>query len=160
MRQDKFISGIKQLADFNYTYDILIYPHQLKDAIYLVKNCPNNRFVLDHIAKPNIKESKISQWSNYIQKLSEMPNVYCKVSGLVTEANWQNWQKEDFFIYLDTIFNCFGVDRILYGSDWPVCLVAASYESQFEIYTSYFDKLSGAEKDKIFGKNAVKFYSL
>lgn len=160
MQNPSFISGVQLLAKYNFTYDILIYPTQLKDAKHLVKNCPDNKFVIDHLAKPYIKEQKISQWGNYMQKLGEMPNVYCKISGMVTEADWQTWKKEDFYIYLDVALNSFGIDRLIYGSDWPVCLVAAEYEEQLDIVKSYFEKLSLTEQDKIFGGNAARFYGL
>jgi L-fuconolactonase len=160
MQNSDFIKGIKKLADFDFTYDILIYPSQMKDAIHLAKNCPENRLVIDHLAKPNVRGKEISQWGNYLQKLSEFPNVYCKISGMVTEADWKNWEKEDFFIYLDHVLGSFGVNRILYGSDWPVCLVAAEYDEQLDIVKAYFDKLSETEKSLIFGLNAAKFYKL
>jgi L-fuconolactonase len=160
MQNPSFISGVQLLAKYNFTYDILIYPTQLKDAKHLVKNCPDNKFVIDHLAKPYIKGQKISQWGNYMQKLGEMPNVYCKISGMVTEADWQTWKKEDFYIYLDVALNSFGIDRLIYGSDWPVCLVAAEYEEQLDIVKSYFEKLSLTEQDKIFGGNAARFYGL
>ncbi|MCP9766951.1 amidohydrolase [Lacihabitans sp. LS3-19] len=160
MRDPSFVSGIQTLSEYDYTYDILIYPTQMKDAIYLAKTCPNTHFVIDHLAKPYIKDQKISQWGNYIQKLSELPNVHCKVSGMVTEADWNSWKKEDFYIYLDIVLGSFGVDRIMYGSDWPVCLVAAEYSEQLNILKSYFEKLTTSEKDLIFGSNAIKFYKL
>lgn len=160
MQNPEFVSGIQQLAKHDFTYDILIYPTQMKDAKYLVKNCPDNKFVIDHIAKPHIKDQKISQWGNYMQKLGEMPNVYCKISGMVTESDWENWKKEDFYIYLDIVLNSFGIDRLMYGSDWPVCLLAAEYEQQLDIIKSYFEKLSITEQDKIFGGNAERFYNL
>ncbi|MCU0471056.1 MAG: amidohydrolase family protein, partial [Arcicella sp.] len=160
MRDEQFINGILQLAPHNYTYDILIYPTQMKDAVHLIRQCPDNQFVIDHIAKPYIKDKEIVRWANYMQKLSEFPNVMCKVSGMVTEADWNNWKKEDFYIYLDIVFECFGTDRIMYGSDWPVCLVAAQYEEQMGIVDSYFDKLSSTEKAKVFGQNAAKFYHI
>jgi L-fuconolactonase len=160
MRDERFINGIQQLVPYNYTYDILIYPNQMKDTVNLLRQCPDNRFVIDHIAKPNIKDKEIVRWANYIQKLSEFPNVMCKLSGMVTEADWQNWQKEDFYIYLDIVFECFGIDRIMYGSDYPVCLVAGTYEAQLQIVESYFAQLTSSEKDKIFGLNATKFYHI
>jgi L-fuconolactonase len=160
MRDERFINSIQQLVPYNYTYDILIYPNQMKDTVNLLRQCPDNRFVIDHIAKPNIKDKEIVKWANYIQKLSEFPNVMCKLSGMVTEADWQNWQKEDFYIYLDIVFECFGIDRIMYGSDYPVCLVAGTYEAQLQIVESYFAQLTSSEKDKIFGLNATKFYHI
>lgn len=160
MQQDSFVNGIKKLADFDYTYDILIYPKQLKDALHLVRNCPKNKFVIDHIAKPDIKNQEVNRWSNYMKEIAQHSNVYCKVSGMVTEADWLKWKKEDFYIYLDWVLEFFGTDRIMYGSDWPVCLVAGAYEEQLSIVQSYFDKLTKTEKDKLFGENATRFYSL
>lgn len=160
MRDPSFVTGIQTLQEYDYTYDILIYPTQMKDAIYLAKTCPNTHFVIDHLAKPYIKDRKLSQWGNYIKKLSEFPNVHCKVSGMVTEADWDTWEKEDFYIYLDIVLGSFGIDRIIYGSDWPVCLVAAEYSKQLDILESYFKKLTTSEKELIFGLNAIKFYKL
>lgn len=160
MQQQSFISGIRKLVDFGYTYDILIYPKQLKDTLYLVRECPDNKFVIDHIAKPDIKNKEISKWSNYMKEIAQYEYVYCKISGMVTEADWRKWKKEDFYIYLDWVLEFFGIDRIMYGSDWPVCLVAGAYEEQLSIVQSYFDKLTQTEKDKLFGGNAARFYGL
>lgn len=160
MQAPDFVAGVKKLAAFDYSYDILIFPTQMKDAVHLVRACADNRFVIDHIAKPYIKDGKITQWANYMKKLSEFPNVYCKLSGMVTEANWYTWKEEDFYIYLDTVFECFGVERLMYGSDWPVCLVAAEYQEQLSVVSSYFEKLSSSEKAAVFGDNAVAFYRL
>lgn len=160
MQQESFIRGVKKLVDFGYTYDILIYPKQLKDALHLVRECPENKFVIDHIAKPDIKNKEISKWSNYMKEIAQHEHVFCKISGMVTEADWQKWKKGDFYIYLDMVLEFFGTDRIMYGSDWPVCLVAGAYEEQLSIVQSYFDKLSKSEKDKLFGENATRFYGL
>ncbi|UTA69272.1 amidohydrolase [Emticicia sp. 21SJ11W-3] len=160
MQQESFIDGVKKLVPFGYTYDILIYPKQLKDALHIVRECPDNKFVIDHIAKPDIKNKEVSRWSNYMKEIARHEQVYCKVSGMVTEADWYNWKKEDFYIYLDTVLDCFGTNRLMYGSDWPVCLVAGAYEDQLSIVQSYFEKLTQTEKDKIFGENAVRFYGL
>ena len=160
MQQESFVKGIKKLVDFGYTYDILIYPKQLKDALHLVRECPDNKFVIDHIAKPDIKNKEISKWSNYMIEIAQHEHVFCKISGMVTEADWQKWKKEDFYIYLDWVLELFGTDRIMYGSDWPVCLVAGAYEDQLAIVQSYFAQLSKTEKDKLFGGNATRFYGL
>lgn len=160
MRQPKFVDGLKKLRNYDYTYDILIFPVQLSDSVYVVGQCPDNQFVLDHLAKPNIKNGEVNRWANYIKKLAEFPNLSCKISGMVTEADFHHWKKEDFYIYLDMVLNHFGTDRLLYGSDWPVCLVAATYEQQLEIVESYFRQLSATEKDKIFGLNAERIYRL
>lgn len=160
MKNRHFVEGVRKLALYNFTYDILIYPKQLKDAVYLTRACPDTRFVLDHLAKPLIKEGKVTQWANYIKELATHPHVACKVSGLVTEADYHHWKKEDFYIYLDMVLNAFGTKRLLYGSDWPVCLVAASYEEQLDIVESYFSELSENERADIFGQNAVRIYQL
>ncbi|RFS15299.1 amidohydrolase [Emticicia sp. C21] len=160
MQHDSFVKGVKKLVDFDYTYDILIYPKQLKDALHLVRECPDNKFVIDHIAKPDIKNKEISKWSNYMKEIAQHEHVFCKISGMVTETDWHKWKKEDFYIYLDMALEFFGTDRIMYGSDWPVCLVAGTYEEQLSIVQSYFNKLSKTEKDKLFGENATRFYGL
>lgn len=159
MQNPLFVQGIQKLAKHNFSYDILIYPHQMRDALHLVKACPDVQFVLDHLAKPHIKEAKVQPWANYLKELSLYPNVTCKVSGLVTEAS-RNWTKEDFGIYLDFAVATFGPQRLLYGSDWPVCLVAGSYESQLDILESYFQHFSETEKSGIFGENAARVYRL
>jgi L-fuconolactonase len=132
----------------------------LKYAVEFVKAFPNQSFVLDHIAKPYIKDQKIDEWKSDIQKLAAHENVSCKVSGMVTEANWQSWTKEDFKPYLETVSEAFGPKRLMYGSDWPVCLVAASYESVLNLVKDFFSTFSKSEQELIFGDNAVRFYKL
>jgi len=158
--QPDFIKGVGQLAAFDFTYDILVYPTQLADAYTFARKLPNVRFVLDHIAKPYIKKGELESWATDIRKLAELPNVNCKVSGMVTEADWQTWKKSDFHPYLDVVFDCFGADRILFGSDWPVCLVAAKYGEMKSILTDYIGALTKAEQEKIMGRNAEDFYRL
>ena len=155
-----FQYGISLLDNFNLTYDILVFPSQLPAAIALVKKFPKQKFVLDHIAKPLIKDQQIGNWKNGIEVLSSFENVYCKVSGMVTEADWKDWESDHFKVYLDVVFQSFGVDRIMYGSDWPVCLVAAQYQEQMSIVTSYISKLSETDQNKIMGLNAVNFYNI
>jgi L-fuconolactonase len=155
-----FRNGVGKLAEYGYTYDILIKHHQMKKAKELIKACPYTHIVIDHLAKPDIKNGDIKTWANYMQKLADLPNVMCKVSGMVTEADWKNWKKEDFYQYLDVALASFGVDRLIYGSDWPVCLLASDYENQYHNYTQYFSKLTTTEQNKIFGLNAVGFYNL
>jgi L-fuconolactonase len=112
------------------------------------------------LAKPYIKRGEIDEWKNRMQKIAAFPNVYCKVSGMVTEAHWQGWKKEDFKPYLDTVVAAFGTERLVYGSDWPVCLVAASYNAMLQIVEDYFSSFSTTEKEAIFGGNAARFYQL
>src|SRR4051812_13374852 len=122
-----FRRGIAQLAGHDLTFDLLIFPKQLPAAISLVSHFPEQRFVLDHIAKPDIKEARLSPWRERIRELAKLPNVICKLSGMVTEAHWANWKPEDFQPFLDVVFEAFGVDRLMFGSDWPVCLLAGDY---------------------------------
>ncbi|WP_341214751.1 amidohydrolase family protein [uncultured Wocania sp.] len=155
-----FQNGISKLQQFNLTYDILIFPPQINAAIALVNKFPNQKFVIDHMAKPYIKSGEIKEWESKITELSQAPNVFCKVSGMVTEADLKYWKVSDFTPYLDVIFNTFGTDRILYGSDWPVCLLAAQYEEQLNIIQNYTKDFSTQEQLKVFGNNAVEFYNL
>lgn len=160
MIQKDFQRGIQALYDFQFTYDILIFPNQLEPAIALVKRFPEQRFVLDHIAKPYIKFGVQNSWEPGIQKLAENENVYCKVSGMITEANWNNWKPEDFKPYLDIVSNAFGPHRIMFGSDWPVCTVAGTYSEVMNLVVSYIEQFSTKEKEAILYKNAMNFYQL
>ena len=154
------VEGIRRLAEFGLTYDVLIYPTQLKAALHLVRAVPEVNFVVDHLAKPYIKKQDIIRWSNYMAEVAKCPNVTCKLSGLVTEADWQNWRKKDFFPYLDVVFDYFGPDRLLFGSDWPVCLVAANYTQVKTLIEEYVHPWGDEVRAKVFGGNAVKFYKL
>lgn len=160
MLRPAFFKGIKALKSFNFTYDILIFPVHLANALELVRQFPDQPFIIDHIAKPMINKYEISEWKKDLTPLASLQNVYCKVSGMVTEAKWENWQQQDFIPYLDTIVELFGNKRILYGSDWPVCTVSASYSKTYGIVKNYFEKFSINEQDDFFGLNAKKFYHL
>jgi len=160
MLEPDFKRGISLLHQYGFTYDILIFPDQLKYAGKLVKQFPQQKFVLDHIAKPFIKDGKIDTWAAEIELLARYENVYCKVSGMVTEADWHNWTPDTFTRYLDIIFNSFGMRRVMFGSDWPVCLVAASYAQVKDIVYQYTQQFSADDRKKIFGGNAVNFYNL
>jgi L-fuconolactonase len=160
MLRPAFIKGIRELHAFGFTYDILIYPDQLSYTEEFVKSFPYQPFVIDHIAKPYIKDKKIDQWKKDMQALGKYENVSCKISGMVTEAEWKIWKKEDFRPYLDVVLETFGTSRIMFGSDWPVCLVAASYNQVVDIVKDYFSKLSANEQEAIFKKNAERFYKL
>lgn len=160
MLRPAFLRGIGHLEKFDLSYDILIYPDQLKFAAEFTGRFPRQRFVLDHIAKPYIRDGKLDPWREDIQRLAAHENVWCKVSGMVTEANWASWKKDDFTSYLDTVMSTFGPDRLMFGSDWPVCLVAATYGEMIEIVGDYFSALSEEEQEKIFRSNAIAFYKL
>ncbi|GAB3801863.1 amidohydrolase family protein [Spirosoma humi] len=154
------VEGIRQLASFGLTYDILIYPTQLKAALHLVRSVPEVSFVIDHLAKPYIKKREISRWSNFMTEIAKNKHVSCKLSGMVTEGDWQNWSKKDFFPYMDVIFETFGPDRIMFGSDWPVCLVAADYTQVKTLVEDYVSDWGEEVRAKVFGANAVSFYKL
>jgi L-fuconolactonase len=160
MLQPAFVNGINLLRKYNYTYDILIFPDQLKYAAELAAKFPDQPFVIDHIAKPNIKNAEIAEWEKDIKAVAKFENVFCKVSGMVTEADWQNWKPVDFNPYLDVIADNFGINRIMFGSDWPVCKVAADYGQVLGIVEEYFSAFTKTEQDNIFGGNAARFYNL
>jgi L-fuconolactonase len=160
MLRPKFKNGITELGAYDLTYDILVYHYQLDQAIQLAKLFPEQKFVLDHIGKPDIKSGEYAEWQTNIKKLALHQNVYCKVSGMVTEGDWGDWKSSDFKVYLDTVVKAFGTERLMYGSDFPVCLVAATYEAQLSIINEYFSSFTALERRKVMGDNAVKFYSL
>jgi L-fuconolactonase len=155
-----FLHGIRLLKNFNLTYDILIYPHQLEDALELVNKFPNQKFVIDHIAKPVIRNREFEHWAKYMLELSACANVFCKLSGMVTEANWKSWTYHDLIPYMDCVVENFGANRVMYGSDWPVCLLAASYEQQLSVVQNYITNFTSSEKQQIMGENAIRFYNL
>ncbi|HLZ90694.1 MAG TPA: amidohydrolase family protein [Candidatus Acidoferrum sp.] len=158
--RENFVNGVAHLHAFGFTYDLLVYPKQLPAAIELCSRLPQQRFVLDHLAKPEIKAGKTSPWAAQIQEIAQHKNVCCKLSGMVSEADWNNWQPEDFRPYLDVVFDAFGADRLLFGSDWPVCLVAATYHQVEQLIADYLKGFSESAKEKIFGANATRFYGL
>jgi L-fuconolactonase len=160
MLRPAFQRGIGELGPRGFTYDLLILPDQLGYAAELAAAFPNQPFVVDHIAKPPIKAQEIDAWMRGIRQLAAHENVCCKVSGMVTEADWQHWEPEDFRPYLDVVFAAFGPQRVLYGSDWPVCNVAGGYARAIGILEDYLRPFSAAEQAQFWGDNAVRFYGL
>jgi L-fuconolactonase len=160
MLSDKFQNGISCLRHFNYTYDILIYPHQIPAAVKLSEKNPDQKFILDHIAKPLIIKKEFEPWASGIKELAKNKNVYCKISGLITEADYKKWKEEDIHPYLDIVFEAFEDERILFGSDWPVCLLAGTYNQVKSLVENYMTNASVEEKEKVFAKNAISFYNL
>jgi L-fuconolactonase len=158
MLRPDFTRGISKLAQFNLTFDILIFPRQLPAAIKLASRFPDLPFVLDHLAKPQIKDGLLSFWRDQIRELAKCPNVMCKLSGMVTEARWDSWKKADFRPYLDAVYDAFSVDRLMFGSDWPVCLLASTYPSVLNIVQESVASLGDAAAQDIFGGNAERFY--
>lgn len=160
MLQDNFLNGINLLQKYNFTYDILIYPKHLAAALELAKQFPQQSFVIDHMAKPNVNHKEIHEWEKGIRAISNCTNVYCKLSGLVTEANWQTWTNQDLLPYINIIVQAFGIDRIMFGSDWPVCLLASSYDRWLSVVKDFFSEYTIADQEKIFSQNAIIFYHL
>ena len=158
--QQPFLNGISLLEKYNFSYDILILQDQLRFVPELVSRFPNQRFVIDHLAKPGIRAGDISNWKRDIELLSPYENVHCKISGMVTEADLQNWKSEDFIPYLDVVLNAFSIKRVMYGSDWPVCLAAGNYTEVIHIVRSWFSSFTINEQELFFGKNAIDFYHL
>ena len=156
----EFQRGIAALHQFGLTYDILIFPKQLPAAIELVRKFPVQHFVLDHIAKPDIKAGAMSPWREQIRELAKATNVFCKVSGMVTEADHAHWKATDFTPYLDVVFEAFGEDRVMFASDWPVCLLAGEYAGVFALVSEYAKQFSVAAREKLFGGNAARFYGI
>lgn len=160
MLRDDFQRGIAQLAAFGLTYDVLVFPRQLPAAVKLVGEFPGQSFVLDHIAKPPIAEGKLAPWESDLRQLATLPNVCCKLSGMVTEARWNAWQPVDFHRYLDVVFEAFGPDRLMIGSDWPVCTLAAEYANAMHIVLDYVRQAPPAAQAGILGENCARFYGL
>jgi L-fuconolactonase len=160
MLSPQFAKGINALKPYDFTYDILIFPDQLGYTHQFVKTFGGHRFVVDHIAKPDIKNKNFERWANGMKAIARHENVWCKVSGMITEADWQNWVISDFEPYLDVVFEAFGSKRVMFGSDWPVCNVAGGYQQMLSVVKNYTSKLSEDEQARFWGLNAIEFYKL
>ena len=158
--QSEVVRGISALTPLGLTYDLLLVPRQLRAATQLAAILPDQRFVLDHLAKPLIKDGVLDPWASDLGALALHPNVYCKLSGLITEADWGSWKPAQLRQYLDVVVESFGVDRLMWGSDWPVCLLAGSYHEVREVIAEYLVRFSVDERNAIFGGNAAACYGL
>src|SRR5262249_42363040 len=154
------LEGLSVLAEFSLPFDLLVYPHQLAAAAECVERLPGNRFVLDHLGKPEIRQGSIAEWAREIRALARHPNVAAKVSGLVTEADWQRWTADGIRPYLDVAFEAFGWQRLMIGSDWPVCLVAGEYSRRMLLVLDYIASRPPHEQDAVLGGNAQRFWRL
>lgn len=157
---EKFRRGIRLLQPLGYTYDILIYHHQLKAAVDFATAFPEQPLVVDHCAKPDIRNKELDTWKKRIRELAACPNVYCKLSGLLTETKWKDWSPSEFYPYLDTVFDAFGTDRLMFGSDWPVMLLSGIYVQWKSLLEKYMENHSREDWEKVFGLNAAGFYKL
>ena len=160
LAREDVVGGIAALEPFGLAYDILIFARQLPAALELVRRLPRQRFVLDHIAKPEIAAGRVSPWKEQLRELAAAPNVCCKLSGMVTEAKWKGWTPADFRPYLDVVFEAFGPDRLMIGSDWPVCLLAGDYPAVMGLVEGYMSGRPAAEREKVLGGNAARFYGV
>jgi len=160
MLNANFLRGIAALAKFDLTYDLLIRPQHIPVSTEVVKQFPDQPFVVDHIAKPLIKDGIRQPWEQDIRELAKLDNVFCKVSGMVTEARWKGWQQSDFVPYLDVILDAFGVERIMFGSDWPVSTLSGTYADVLNIIRVYLEQLDESDHVKVLGQNAERFYSI
>ena len=158
--QPEFQRGIAALAEFDLAYDVLVYPHQLPAAVELAARHPQQRFVLDHLAKPRIRTHDLLPWAKDLAAFAQLPNTSCKLSGMVTEADFAHWREDELAPFARVALDAFGPQRLLYGSDWPVCLVAASYVRWFDLVCSWLAPLQPLERDAVLGGNAARIYRL
>ncbi|MEO6923207.1 MAG: amidohydrolase family protein, partial [Bryocella sp.] len=158
--KDDFNRGIRELTARGLTYDVLIHENELDEAIRFVQRHPQQKFVVDHAAKPKIKAGELEPWRGKIRELARCENVWCKLSGLTTEADWTRWSTSDLRPYLDTCVEAFGPKRVMVGSDWPVCLVATEYARWWKVLEEYFAEFSEEERHNLFGLNALEFYNI
>ncbi|WP_129714096.1 amidohydrolase [Pedobacter sp. SYP-B3415] len=156
----EFLNGIRELTGAGFTYDILVYHHQLDDVIRFLEQFPGQRFVIDHGAKPGIAAGLIDDWAEKMRTIAQHPAIYCKASGLLTEADWARWKPETIFPYLDVLFDCFGSRRLMFGSDWPVVQVAGGYRAWLALLQDYLKDFSEPDKRAFFSDNATAFYKL
>jgi len=157
---EDFRRGIGELSRFGYTYDILVYHNQLRAAIDLVADFPEQVFIIDHCAKPDIQGKQIQEWRDLIREIAGFPHISCKVSGLITEAAWNRWDEGDIYPYLDAVFEAFGPERLMFGSDWPVMMLSGNYKLWFQVLEKYAKGLDDEASHKFFGGNAARIYKL
>ena len=158
--QPSVLSGLSKLSERGLSYDLLVHTRHLKHVPVVAESCPDLKLVIDHLAKPPIARNEIKEWSRALEPVARYPNIHCKLSGLVTEANWNSWHVDDLRPYVDCALEFFGADRMMFGSDYPVCLLAATYERVLEGFQKILKDLSDTDREKIFASNAAKFYRL
>jgi len=154
------LSGLQRLSSYGLSYDLLVHTRHLQYVPQVAESCPELRLVIDHLAKPPIARNEIKEWARALKPVARYPNIHCKLSGLVTEANWTAWQTSDLRPFVDCVLELFGAERIMFGSDYPVCLLAASYDRVLGSFQGLLKYLSDTDRDKIFSRNAAAFYRL
>lgn len=165
LQNENFLNGIRALEPFDFTYDILIYENQLNEAVRFIDKYPTQKFIIDHCAKPQIRNKNADDgvsagWKKAMKEIAQHENVFCKLSGLITEAKWNEWDENDIFPYLDIVFEYFGTRRLVFGSDWPVVLLSGTYSKWKNLVENYMLQFSTEEKEKVFKQNAIQFYNL
>lgn len=161
MLDPKFINGLRLLNEYNYTYDLLIKSEHLENTIKLIEQLPKMKLVIDHIAKPNIKKKEWDTWAIYLKKIANnYPHVYCKISGIVTEADWYSWKEEELIEYIKYVIDIFGPSRVMFGTDWPVCQVASKINNIIDLCNKTINKDNHKIQNKLFNENTSLFYSL
>lgn len=156
----EFIRGLTKIGKRGYSYDLLVFSSQLEEATELIKRSPEQPIVIDHLAKPNIKLGTWRDWKKSMSLLSEREYIFCKLSGMITEADWKSWKADDLRPYLEICLELFGPNRLMFGSDWPVCLLAGTYSEVVKIIEDFVSPLSPDEKELIWGKTACNFYNI
>lgn len=157
---DTHVRAIAKLAEYGLTYDLLLRPPHIRPAIELVRQFPDQPFVLDHIAKPAITDRETSPWQEDVRRLADYPHVFCKLSGMVTEAKWHAWEPEEFHPYLEVVLDAFGYDRVMIGSDWPVCTLSGDYVSTMRVVLDFLEPYPPEVREAILGGNCARFYSI
>ncbi len=158
--QDDFVAGVQMLPEFGFSFDICVLHPQLADAIELVRRCPKVSFVIDHIAKPGIRDGLVEPWKSEMREIASFPNVACKVSGVVTEAHHDRWTEAEVIPYIEHTIDCFGFDRVMFGGDWPVSELASTYKRWVDVVDTVVAGASEAERRKLYRDNAIAFYRL
>ncbi len=155
-----FVTGVRLLAEYNLSFDLCIKHWQLPGVVELVRRCPDTAFILDHLGKPDIKQQQLDSWQADLRKLAELPNVVCKISGIVTEADHERWQPADLEPFVNVALDAFGEERVLFGSDWPVVLLASPYRRWYETLEALTAHLSSPARRKLWAENALRFYRM
>ncbi|MCZ6795508.1 MAG: amidohydrolase family protein [Planctomycetota bacterium] len=158
--RDDTLHGLEAVARHDLTYDLLLRPPQIMQVPVIAQRVPELKMVIDHVAKPPIKRGRQEEWLEGMKAAAALPNVYCKLSGLITEADWKHWKPEDLKPYVEKVVELFGFDRLMFGSDWPICLLAGSYERTHEALVEALDAFSDSERAKVFGETAMEFYGV
>ena len=154
------LRGIRAVGEWGLAYDLLVRPRELRPSLAAVRALPSVRFVIDHLAKPRIRDGELQPWADLISPFGELPNVWCKVSGMITEADWESWIPDDLVPYVRHVLGAFGTERLVFGSDWPVCLVAGSYQQVFDAARAALGEVAPADVERVFGQNAIEAYRL